>query len=59
MPGTRQVNWNHILLLPTVSSSAVKTCTDDDVAIDDMSCKYGVVTFRINLPKISLRVFPV
>ena len=35
----------------TLSSSAVKTCADDDVDLDDISCKYWVVTIRINLPK--------
>ena len=32
----------------------MQTCADDDVDLDDISCKYCVVTIRINLPKISL-----
>ena len=56
MPSTGQVNWNHIL--STLSSSAVQTCADDDVDLDDISCKYWVVTIRINLPKISLWAWP-
>ena len=48
------VNWNHILF------AAIKCSEDnDDVAIDDISCKYGVVTFRIDLPKISIEAFQV
>ena len=36
----------------------MKTCVDDDVDLDDISCKYWVVTIRINLPKISLGAWP-
>ena len=45
-------------LLSALSSSAVKTCADDDVDLEDISRKYWVVTIRINLPKISLRAWP-
>ena len=35
----------------------MKTCADDDADLD-ISCKYWVVTIRINLPKIRLWVWP-
>ena len=53
---TRITGWSQTFcLLSTPSSSvkgAVKTCAYDDV--DDVSCKYWVVTILINLPRISL-----
>ena len=60
MPGTGQVNWNHILFAVNIviKCSAVQTCADDDVDLDDISCKYWLVTIRINLPKIRLWAWP-
>ena len=59
MPGTGRVNWNHILFaVNIVIKCSADNCADDDVDIDDISCKYWVVTIRINLPKISLWAWP-